>query len=207
MSEEFLRQIRKMFLQAVREKWTRRQLERGLLRLFANNDTPAEFRAAILKRAMAGYDWMNSRTMSAEDLATSAKLLDLATRDFARAKGKIQNDVRRVVIKLIKSDASKSEIRDAVEGVIGRFRNYAETIARTSLGAFDRADQLRQAQEGGVQKFRYVGPAGERPFCRAHLGRVYTLEEIRRLRNGQQLPVEYYCGGWNCRHRWVPVEE
>jgi len=45
--------------------------------------------------------------------------------------------------------------------------------------------------------------AGARPFCRERVGKVYSIEEIRAMDNGQGLAVEYFCGGWNCRHRWV----
>jgi hypothetical protein len=48
-----------------------------------------------------------------------------------------------------------------------------------------------------------VGPPPERAFCKKHIGRVYTEAEIQRLSNGQGLPVRYYMGGYNCRHRWV----
>jgi len=47
--------------------------------------------------------------------------------------------------------------------------------------------------------------AGARPFCRERVGKVYSIEEIRAMDNGQGLAVEYFCGGWNCRHRWVAV--
>jgi len=47
--------------------------------------------------------------------------------------------------------------------------------------------------------------AGARPFCRERVGKVYSIDEIRGMSNGQGLAVEYFCGGWNCRHRWVAV--
>jgi hypothetical protein len=46
-----------------------------------------------------------------------------------------------------------------------------------------------------------------RPFCRAHAGQIFTLEEIERLDNGQGLPVRESCGGYNCRHYWVPASD
>jgi hypothetical protein len=46
-----------------------------------------------------------------------------------------------------------------------------------------------------------------RPFCRAHAGQIFTLEEIERLDKGQGLPVRESCGGYNCRHYWVPASD
>ena len=37
-------------------------------------------------------------------------------------------------------------------------------------------------------------------------GRVIE-NQMKRLRNGQGLPVKTACGGYNCRHSWTPVTE
>ncbi len=67
---------------------------------------------------------------------------------------------------------------------------------------------MERALESEARYFRYVGAvAGARPFCRERVGKVYSIEEIRGMDNGQDLAVEYFCGGWNCRHRWVAVAE
>lgn len=57
------------------------------------------------------------------------------------------------------------------------------------------------------QLYAFVGPVDGlmRPFCRAHVGRVYTRAEIEALDNGQ-LPNPFLTGGgYNCRHLWAPI--
>ena len=51
----------------------------------------------------------------------------------------------------------------------------------------------------------YVGPkdAKNRPFCQQWVGKAATNPTT--LNNGQDLPVEDYCGGYNCRHSWAPT--
>jgi len=38
-----------------------------------------------------------------------------------------------------------------------------------------------------------------------HLGNIYHIDEIEKLDNGQGLDVMTYCGGYNCRHMWLPA--
>lgn len=62
------------------------------------------------------------------------------------------------------------------------------------------------AEDGGERMvFVYVGPRDQknRPFCRQWVGKAAT--DPRTLDNGQGLPVEDYCGGYNCRHSWAPT--
>lgn len=70
------------------------------------------------------------------------------------------------------------------------------------------------AKETGVEVvYAYVGPtdAKNRPFCALWMGRAdgvrkaVTAEYMTRLDNGQGLPVNDFCGGYNCRHSWAPI--
>lgn len=85
----------------------------------------------------------------------------------------------------------------------------AETLLNTLTIANSRANVVENAKKRGIKQFRYEGPRGalSRDFCRARVGKVYTIDEIEKMDNGQNLPVLYFCGGYNCRHRWVAVEE
>lgn len=84
----------------------------------------------------------------------------------------------------------------------------AETIVRTIQIGKNRATAFDKAVKSGVEKFKYVGAsAGIRPFCASNLNKVFTLEEIEKMNNGQGLSVRFSCGGYNCRHRWMAVME
>jgi hypothetical protein len=62
-------------------------------------------------------------------------------------------------------------------------------------------------EQAGIEKFLYDGMPAQRPFCKEHLGHVYTLEEIMQMDNGQGLDVLTSLGGYNCVHFWTPVVE
>ncbi len=62
-------------------------------------------------------------------------------------------------------------------------------------------------EELGIEKYMYWGPDDKltRPFCDQHLGEVHTIEEWKKIDNGQNGSAATHAGGWNCRHRLVPV--
>jgi hypothetical protein len=58
-------------------------------------------------------------------------------------------------------------------------------------------------------RYAYLGPVDTkvRPFCRQHVGKVYTRAEIDALDNGQLNNVFLTGGGYNCRHVWNEVSK
>lgn len=80
-----------------------------------------------------------------------------------------------------------------------------KTIVDTNVSAFFRSATFQTALSAGVKRFRYTGPAPEREFCQAIIGKVFTLDEIQKMSNGQTSNVFATGGGFNCRHRWTPV--
>lgn len=82
------------------------------------------------------------------------------------------------------------------------------TVANTIEMSHARLGAVMENVESGVRKFRYEGPAGgARSWCQKMLGKVLDIDEIRELKNDFGQSALYFCGGWNCRHRWVPVIE
>lgn len=87
----------------------------------------------------------------------------------------------------------------------GEFR--AMTIVRTAKKGFNRLNVIQQALAAGIENFKYAGPSSgtEHDLCQRNVGKVFSINEIRSMRNGQREPVEAYMGGYNCRHHWEPV--
>lgn len=135
-------------------------------------------------------------------------LFSNSTDEYATMAHKINNNVVRIVKNGFDKDLLLKDIRNDVVNEIGRFRNYAETITRTANQAFNQVKTVSETKK--EQRFKFVGAPPERPFCvkmmeLAKQGKTYTKNEIQSMNNGQGLPVLYYCGGWNCRHWWMPV--
>lgn len=83
-----------------------------------------------------------------------------------------------------------------------------DTIIRTMQVGKNRATGIDKAVKSGAEKFKYVGASANiRPFCANNLNKIFTLEEIEKMDNGQGLSVKYFCGGYNCRHRWIVTQE
>ena len=79
------------------------------------------------------------------------------------------------------------------------------TIVNTQVNAFFRTTNFVISINAGVQRFIYRGPSPERPFCDRIVNKVFSLKEIQRLNNGQTSDVFATGGGFNCRHRFVPI--
>lgn len=105
-----------------------------------------------------------------------------------------------------------SELVDTEDETIIR---QIKTEIDTAVMAFSRTITIAKAEELGIDKFEYFGPDDKitREFCGHVLNGtldgferdspIYTSEEIDSMDNGQDLPVAEYCGGYNCRHRWL----
>lgn len=89
-------------------------------------------------------------------------------------------------------------------------RHRAEAIARTAKLSVTRANSFAEAVADGVQYFTYSGPvdSSTRKWCAERVGKTFSLKEIEEMdaEAGVQLkPVSVYCGGYRCRHRWIPA--
>lgn len=85
-----------------------------------------------------------------------------------------------------------------------------QTEVNTSLMAFNRTVTVNKAIDLGFDLFVYIGPDDKitRDFCKHLLDRsppIYKLSEIKGMKNGQDLDVFTYGGGYNCRHQWRPI--
>lgn len=97
------------------------------------------------------------------------------------------------------------DLSDAVDVEDARLR----TLYDTTVSVFGRQVEAMKSTGEGDEPFVYVGPvdAVMRPFCREHIGKVYTLTAIDALDNGQ-LPNTFLTGGgFNCRHQFIAVSK
>lgn len=99
-------------------------------------------------------------------------------------------------------------IRSMTKAMDGQVKQ-ATVFIDTSLRAFDRTVNMQLWDEAGIERFRFYGPADNvtRPFCAGHVGKTYTLFEIKRMSNGSARfgNVLVYGGGPRCRHTWSPI--
>lgn len=142
----------------------------------------------------------------AADPNTFEKLQALYKVDFS----KIKSDAGEIITEEIRRTARAGRGYEVLRSrLLKRSLGEAQsrTLAQTALAQFDNATMFEFAQQGGVEKFKYDGVlhTNTRPFCREHLGKKYTIDQIRKMDNHQGIPVETSCGGYNCTHFWTPV--
>jgi len=93
-------------------------------------------------------------------------------------------------------------------------RRYATGYATDSLNQYSATLTATTANEQGIDRFEYYGDVirDSREFCKKHVGKEYTREEITRIWNGSwagKAPGDPFIvrGGYNCRHQWLPIVE
>lgn len=103
----------------------------------------------------------------------------------------------------------------AVKKVVSEdMARYASQQVHDALTQFDRTVNTKIALDSGAKKFQYRGSDDEktRSFCRKHINKIYTIDEINEIWQGEWTGKSssnafVSAGGYNCRHRFRPVFE
>lgn len=89
---------------------------------------------------------------------------------------------------------------------------HAKTIATTGYREADSILLQKKGEDFDIEKWEYAGSLikDSRPWCVDHVGQILTMEEIQewgsRSWKGKKSGDPFVTrGGWNCRHRWLPV--
>lgn len=107
--------------------------------------------------------------------------------------------------------ASLTQTITAIQGKLGISAGRAATAARTDLALFDRVASEETGAASGLEFRLYQGPDDGivRPFCKACVGKVFTIAQVAALKNnvaGSPPPI-FAGGGPNCRHSFVAISQ
>lgn len=136
---------------------------------------------------------------------------DTATLQVARVRDNIAAQVQQVLLQMQVVPTPLTVAAAQVSAVSNLSQGQAETIVRTALSgqvqSIQNAAGARMEQAGIEVLYLYSGPDDnlDRPFCDVCVGYAFTKKQIAALNNNQGLAVTTHCGGYNCRHEWVPV--
>lgn len=119
-----------------------------------------------------------------------------------------REEMRDAVNRGITSSGSLADVVEEVRARLSTTYLRASAAVDAAIMAVGRRSVIAAAREveGELDLvYVYVGPrdSKNRPFCRQWVGKAVT--NPTRLDNGQGLPVDDYCGGYNCRHSWAPT--
>lgn len=151
-------------------------------------------------------EWLNRKV---DTFAT------LTTAQYQEMEGKIAQRLYKTIDRALRERMTDDQILQMLARDTNTAERHLLTLRRTTIGVANRVKVTNNAINQGAEWFRYGGRIGGgngrngtavRPFCQKHIDGVYNLKEIEGMSNGQGLdPVLYYCGGYNCVHRWQPV--
>jgi hypothetical protein len=134
------------------------------------------------------------------------------TADVAAVFRDAASVIREGIARGVASGGSLGDIVADVADLLDTTFRRAQAAVDAAVMAAGRRAVMAAAAEVGPEfdlVYVYVGPKDgkNRPFCAKWVGKAAT--EPAKLDNEQGLPVDDFCGGYNCRHSWAPtlVEE
>jgi hypothetical protein len=103
--------------------------------------------------------------------------------------------------------APKDELKPIISRPLDSLRTSAGQMVETGMYTADRFTYW-QITKKIADKWLYAGIRDERnrPFCREHVGKVYTMAQLEKMDNSQSPPfndVPRFLGGIRCRHLLV----
>jgi len=102
-----------------------------------------------------------------------------------------------------------SQAIDALNQRLEQSTGTQLTQARTQLNNYGRTVTAKAAEAYDLDLYLYTGPRDgiTRSFCRPLINKVVDEKQMRKLDNGQGMPVKISGGGYNCRHSWSPITD
>ena len=166
-----------------------------------------EITKTIIETILETYDGLTPEMISAAQIdalqvdAADAVFQDVIIPDTLKSV--------REALNAISVDVPINQAMTALSARLEQSEGRQLTEVRTKLSQHGRAVTAQLADDAGLDLYLYTGPRDgiTRGFCRALIDLVVDEKQMRRLNNGQGLPVKTSGGGYNCRHSWSPVTE
>ena len=136
-------------------------------------------------------------------------LKELAKIDLLGEGADMAHALWRTLAQSLYAQRKPADLLDDLQTAMDLEEARARTLFDTTVSVFTRQVEMMKSNGEPDEPFAYVGPVDMkiRPFCRAHVGRVYTRAEIDDMDNGQIPNVFLTGGGYNCRHVWQAVSK
>lgn len=159
---------------------------------------------ASIAKAETKYKWILTRTQQT-NVERSVNILTKQTAShIVRAEQAIKEKVSRKIAEGVISGTSRADLIESIVRETGSYRTVVRTWENTSRAGYQNGASIAVAKEAGVEKFKLVGAAPERSWCKVYYEQSKPLAFWKRQNNGQGLPVVPYCGGYNCVHTLEP---
>lgn len=121
--------------------------------------------------------------------------------------GRMRSEIQSIIDLFRDNKLTEIKMKRLVRKRLRIPAHTAYTITNTQIAGLDNTASKAIADLALLEDGLYDGPTGNsREFCEERVGKIYTMEEIAAMDNGQGLPVIRYCGGYNCLHDWIWVD-
>jgi hypothetical protein len=142
---------------------------------------------------------------ASRDAARIQALKELARLDLLAQGDDVAIAVWRSVVQGVYSQRPIADVLDDLGNVLDKSMAEVGTLYDTTVSVFGR--QIEAIKSTDTQLYLFAGPSDKktRPFCRDHVGKVYTRAELDALDNGQTGSTFLTMGGYNCRHHPVAI--
>ena len=148
-----------------------------------------------------------ARAFSAFDLATVEAFRVVKARELTDLFTTGADKASQVLLKGVMGAQDEGELLAELEDLLNETAAHARTLYETGLSEFVQTMTALHSDGTPDEAFLFSGPidARIRPFCLAHVGRVYTRKAIDAMNNGMLNNTFISRGGYNCRHMWHRV--
>lgn len=200
---ELRRELRNLVEKAIKDNMPRYDFERAAKKIsekYLSNDS---YKKMILESIIREYEFTSLNSLLKGEAEVLAELFTSLNQDFAKTKKGIVKGVVDIVKEGLKKGEFSKTIQGRLEGLIGRYRNYANTITVTALGIYD---QIVTTKDDDLNTlYEYMGGSPQRPFCKHMIGKRMTRKEINEMSNRLGYDVFTMRGKWRCKHWWQKV--
>jgi len=183
---------------------------------FISRDLTAELSEHIREAVTASLRFYEGRGIDTEGIYEEVKRSEAAARlsqNFAKSLRHSYAELRRGTVAVLQEAIlSGNPDRKAIEAGIRQYgavaEEHARTEARAVVSAYNQYSRNVLREKAELTHGLYYGhlQQNSRPFCRVHLMKTFTKEQIDAMDNGMLNPVRVHRGGYRCMHSWVWVD-
>lgn len=173
----------------------------------------AERTRNVVRLTAEFYQAQGVSTVGVTEAVARAQVTQRLSEGFDSALRQVNRELFEATAEIVTDAARRGTVDTAtieadVLAKTGVARQRAVTQAQVAVGAYNQAWRQQLADQAELSHSLYYGTlkANSRHFCRIHLGRVFTAEQVGQMDNGQIDPVALFRGGYRCRHQWLPVD-
>jgi hypothetical protein len=168
---------------------------------------------AVIDNTVAFYSEVGVQVPALRDAIARTEAAQEITQLFQTNMAGMRSELLEGTIETLQTELAQGLVNRAdMEELIFQYADgkahYARTNARMIVSSYNRIGRDQVRESAGLTHGYYYGDArvNTRPFCLRVIDKVFTMEQIEQMDNGQLSPVRIYAGGWNCIHSWLWVD-